>query len=90
MQNINRRGIKEVKIEDKVIMIEMQSVTPLFTIAFAHPAGSKWYWQLNKFSAWNHASLSMPSSSISPHTEVLNNYITFQRLIWLRAIILLP
>lgn len=48
--------IKGVEIEDKVVMIELQSVTP----TRAHPDRSKWYWQLNKFSAWNHLSSSTP------------------------------
>lgn len=66
---------------------------PLHAASSAHQHRSKRYWQLNKFSTWKHISWSMPphhsllSTPIWP-TEVLNNYIMFQTLIWLRAILL--
>ncbi len=64
---------------------------PLLAASSAHPDRSKRYWQLNKFSAWNHVSSSMlPTPPTLWPTEVLNNYISFQRLIWLKAIILAP
>lgn len=36
----------------------------------AHPNRSKWYWQANKFSAWNHVSPTRLHSPPSPYTSM--------------------
>lgn len=91
--NRHDRSIKEVMIEDKVIMIELQSVTPSLQPPVLNQT------DLNDIDSWInflHEIMSARACNLPPYppplwpTEVLNNYISFLRFIWLRAIILVP
>lgn len=78
------RNIKEVEIEDKVILIELQSVTPssqppVLTRTDLNDIDSRIHFLHEIMSA--RACCPPPTPLPLWPTEVLNNYISFQRLI---------